>query len=180
MMWVVVGVVRMVWVRVVRVVRVQPDERDGRGARIGRGHSVRRHRGQCQHVLRRGQLLGQAPGLHGRSDPVRVGHLVVHGRRRLHGVRGEQTADGPDEVRGRCGGRRRQSVHHGGGCGCGRARLLVRLSGWLTVFPGHCSHHDPNPVPLMRRWVVGWDTSVGQWSVGRSVGRCCKCSQSAG
>jgi len=56
---------------------------------------------------------------------------------------------------GWCGGRRRQSVHHGGGCGCERARRLVRLSGWMTALPGHYSHHDPNPVRLMRRWVVG-------------------------
>lgn len=148
--------VRMVWVRVVRMVWVQPDERDGRGARIRRGHCCRSHRGQRQHVLRRGQLLGQAPGLHGRSDPVWVGHLVVHDRRWLYGGWGVQAADGPDELRGWCGGRRRrQSVHHGGGCGCGRARLLVRLSDWLTALPGHCSNRNPNPVPLMRRWVVG-------------------------
>lgn len=68
----------MVWV----MVRMEPYERDGCGSRGGRSH-----RGQCQHVLRRAQLLGQAPRLHGRRDPVRMSHLMVHGRGGRRSVR---------------------------------------------------------------------------------------------
>lgn len=70
------------------MVRVQPDERYG--AR-GRGP----HGGQRQHVLRRAQLLGQAPRLHGRRDPVRVGHLVVHGAVRAAVLSGLSGATSP-------------------------------------------------------------------------------------
>lgn len=161
-----------VWVRMHVVMRMQSDERYGRCARCGRGHRGRRHGGQCQHVLRRGQLLGKAPGRHGRGDPVRVGHLVVHdGRRRrwLYGGRSEQAADGPQELRGRrCGRRQLRSVQHGGGCDFGRARLLGRLSDWLTALPGHCWHRDPNPVRLARWLVVGRCPSVGR-SVGAAI-----------
>lgn len=109
--------VRMrVWMRVrVRVrMRVQPYERDRRGSRC------RCHGGQRQHVLRRAQLLGQSPRLHGR-DPVRVcgRHLMVHD---YHEDSGGGDCDGGD------GGGGGGGSDNGDGCGARRFASVRSVS----------------------------------------------------
>lgn len=101
-----VQMMRMMVMVVRMVMRMKPDERDWGGARGGRSHGSQR-----QHVLRRAQLLGQAPRLNGSRDPVRMGHLVVHDRRRWYFGGGALAVVRP--ASGGCGARVRFVSDHG-------------------------------------------------------------------